>query len=174
MLCATQTVAQSVFPTVFPQPILVVDRVEVFNDSKLGQAMRLVQAEQRTILLQEGRQVNDAFEAEEQRLTEIRSEVSVDEFQILSEGFDVRVQAARQAQRVKDLDMQQAIDGLPNRFFAIAAPFLSKIMSKYQASAIIDKRSVLLFNVNMDITEEIIQILDRAFAQNPNLAIVKE
>ena len=174
MLCATQSVAQSDYPTVFPQPILVLDQDALFNNSKLGQAMLLIQAEQRTVRLQESRVISDAFEIEEKRLTEIRSEVSAEEFRILSEDFDTRVVAARESQLAKDVEMQQSIDGQLRRFLVIAAPFLSEIMVKYHASAIIDQRSVLLFNRNMDITQEAIEILDRAFDQNPDLAIEKE
>ena len=171
---ATQTSAQTDFPTVFPQPILVLDQDELFNNSKLGQAMLLLQAEKRTILLQESREISDAFEAEEKRLTELRSEVIVEEFRALSDDFDVRVQAARESQLSKDVEMQQSIDSQRRRFLVIAAPFLSEIMLKYRASAIVDQRSVLLFDRNMDITLEAIAVLDRAFDQNPDLAIEKE
>jgi Skp family chaperone for outer membrane proteins len=174
MLCATQSVAQTDFPTVFPQPILVLDQDGLFNNSNLGQAMLLIQAEKRTILLQESRQISDAFEAEEKRLTEIRGEISAEEFRILSGDFDKRVQAARESQLAKDVEMQQSIDGQRLRFLVIAAPFLSEIMLKYHASAIVDQRSVLLFNRNMDITLEATDILDRAFELNPDLAIEKE
>ena len=174
VLCATQSVAQAEFPTVFPQPVLVLDQDGLFNNSKLGQAMQLIQAEKRTVLLQESRLISDAFVVEEKRLTEIRSEVSAEEFRTLSEDFDKRVLAAREAQLSKDVEMQQSIDGQRRRFLVIAAPFLSEIMVKYHASAIIDQRSVLLFNRNLDITPEAIETLDRAFELNPDLAIEKE
>lgn len=136
--------------------------------------MQLIQAEERTVLLQESRVISDAFVVEERRLTEVRNEVSADEFRTLSEDFDKRVQAAREAQLAKDVEMQQSIDGQRRRFLVIAAPFLSEIMLKYRASAIVDQRSVLLFNRNLDITLEAIDILDRAFELNPDLAIEKE
>lgn len=136
--------------------------------------MQLIQAEERTVLLQESRLISDAFVVEEKRLTEVRNEVSADEFRTLSEDFDKRVQAAREAQLAKDVEMQQSIDGQRRRFLVIAAPLLSEIMLKYRASAIVDQRSVLLFNRNLDITLEAIDILDRAFALNPDLAIEKE
>jgi len=171
---ATQSTAQADFPTVFPQPVLVLDQDGLFNNSRLGQAMQLIQAGSRTVLLQESRLISDAFVIEEKRLTEIRSEVTAEEFRILSEDFDKRVLAARESQLSKDVEMQQSIDGQRRRFIVIAAPFLSVIMAKYQATAIIDQRSVLLFNRNLDITLEAIETLDRAFELNPDLAIVKE
>ena len=136
--------------------------------------MQLIQAEKRTILLQESRLISDAFVIEEKRLTEIRSEVNAEEFRTLSEDFDKRVLATREAQLSKDVEMQQSVDGQRRRFLIIAAPFLSEIMTRYHASAIIDQRSVLLFNLNLDITTEAIVILDRAFELNPDLATEKE
>jgi len=174
MLCTTQSFAQTAFPTVFPQPILVLDQDALFNDSKLGQALLFIQAEKRTILIQESRLISESLEAEELRLTELRSEVSAEEFRTLSEDFDRRVLATRQTENSKGVEMQQSIDGQPRRFWIIAAPFLSELMLKYQATAIIDQRSVLLFNRNMDITAEAIEILDRAFDLNPDLAIEEE
>ena len=136
--------------------------------------MQLIQAGNRTVLLQESRIISDAFVVEEKRLTEIRSEVTADEFRTLSEDFDKRVVAARESQLAKDVEMQKSLDGQRRRFIVIVAPFLSGIMAKYQATAIIDQRSVLLFNRNLDITLEAIETLDRAFELNPDLAIEKE
>lgn len=174
LIYTSQSIAQTDFPIVFPQPILVLEQDGLFNNSKLGQAMLLIQAERRTVLLQESRLISEAFEIEEKQLTETRGEVSAEEFQVLSEDFDTRVQAARESQLAKDVEMQQSVDGQRRRFLVIAAPFLSEIMLKYRASAIVDQRSVLLFNRNMDITNEAIKVLDRAFDENPDLAIEKE
>lgn len=174
LLCITQSNAQTEFPTVFPQPILIVDQDGLFNNSRLGQAILLEHAERRAVLQQESRIVGEAFESEEKQLTETRTEVSAEEFRLLSEDFDIRVQAARASQLEKDVELQQSVDGQRRRFLIIAAPFLSKIMLKYHASAIVDQRSVLLFDRNMDITIEAIKVLDLAFEQNPDLAIEKE
>jgi len=170
----SQAFSQTDFPTVFPQPILVLDQESLFNNSKLGQAILLIQAERRTVLLQESRNISEAFEIEEKQLTEARSGLSVDEFHVLSEDFDVRVQAARESQLAKDVELQQSVDDQRRRFLVIAAPFLSDIMFKYRASAVVDQRFVLLFDRNMDITNEAILALDLAFDQNPELAIEKE
>lgn len=154
--------------------MLVLDQEALFNDSKLGQAILLVEAENRTVLLQENRIISDAFEKEEAELTALRSTISVDEFHTLSEDFDKRVQAAREEQLSKDVELQQTNEARRRRFLWIAAPYLSEIMSKYRAVAILDQRSVLLFDRNMDITSEAIELLDRAFEENPNLAIEEE
>ena len=173
-LCAGQSFAQSDYPTVFPRSVLVLDQEALFSDSQLGQAILLVEAENRTVLLQENRIISDAFEKEEAELTALRSTMAADEFHTLSEDFDKRVRAAREKQLSKDVELQQTNESRRRRFLWISAPYLSEIMSKYRAVAILDQRSVLLFDRNMDITLEAIELLDRAFEENPNLAIEEE
>lgn len=168
------TVHAQAFPTVFPKPVLILDQERLFSDTNLGRAIALGIALRRTALLQESRELDLAFETEELRLTETRVDIPPEEFRILSEGFDQRVQEARQTQLGKDVAMQQEIDGQRRRFLTLTVPYLSQIMLKYAAGAIIDQRSVLLFNRDMDITDETIALLDRAFDANPDMAIEKE
>ena len=174
VLLTGHAVAQAEYPTVFPLPILVLDQEVLFQESKLGQAVMLIGAEKRTILLQESRAISSAFEAEELSLTEQRAIATAEEFRSLADDFDKRVQAARESQLVKDVDLQKYVDGQNHRFLILAAPYLSKLMQKYQANAILDQRYVLLFDREMDITSEAIQLLDLAFAQNPVMANEKE
>ena len=174
VLASSQSFALSDYPTVFPLPILVLDQEALFSDSKLGQAILFVGAERRTVLLQESREISDAFELEELQLTQKRSEISIEDFRALSDDFDARVQATRESQLTKDVELQQYIDGQSHRFLVLAAPYLSNLMLKYQASAIVDQRSVLLFDRKMDITREAIELLDQAFEQNPDLAREEE
>lgn len=161
--------AQSAFPTVFPKPVLIIDQTQLFNESKLGLAILLEVAQERTALLHESRAIDDAFEAEELSLTEKRPLVTPEDFRLLSDDFDTRVQAARETQLTKAQELQQALDTQEIRFLRIATPYLGEIMTKYFAGAILDKRSVVLFNRDMDITAEAIAILDQAFAANPDM-----
>lgn len=162
------------FPTVFPKPVLILDQEKLFNDSQLGRAISLGIALKRTALIQESRELDLAFENEEMQLTETRIDMTAEDFRILSEDFDRRVQEARVTQLGKDKLMQQEIDGQRRRFLTLAVPYLSEIMLKYFAGAIVDQRSVVVFNRDMDITDEAITLLDRAFEDNPGLAIEKE
>ena len=174
VLFANPSIAQTEYPTVFPLPILILDQETLFKDSQLGQAILLIGAEKRTVLLQESREISDDFEFEELQLTQKRPDLSVEEFRALSDDFDARVQATRESQLVKDVELQQYIDGQSRRFLVLAAPYLSNLMVKYQATAIVDQRSVLLFDRKLDITREAIALLDQAFEQNPNMAMEEE
>lgn len=161
--------AQFAFPTVFPKPVLLLDQDRLFAETDLGKALDAEILAKREALIKENRAIELAFETEERRLTDQRAKMSAEEFRVISDEFDSRVQAAREAQLNKDLALQSEADQNRRRFFEISAPVLSRLMQKYSASAILDRRSVLLFDKNMDITDEAIALLNEAFAQNPDL-----
>lgn len=162
--------AQSAFPTVFPAPVLLLDRDRLFSESKLGQVILAAEAETRAALTIISRDIKTGFENEESRLTDLRATIAAEEFQILSDDFDQRVQAMREEQLAEDIALQQKSEQNRRRFFSISAPYMSEIMQRYQASAILDIRTVLLFNKDMDITAEAIALLDIAYTENPDIA----
>lgn len=169
LCCINFANAQSAYPTVFPQPILLLDQERLFVESQLGKAILQIESERRQDLFAESRSIDRAFEREEQEITDLRSKLTVEEFSALSRDFDVRVQVARETQLSKDRNLQRFIEENRTNFLKTVAPFMLQIMRQYQASAIVDQRSVLFFTRGMDITDEAIIILDKAFAENPEL-----
>lgn len=166
--------AQSAFPTVFPAPVLLLDRDSLFSNSKLGQTILATETATRRELSVASRDIKTSFENEESRLTDLRSTITSEEFQLLSDDFDQRVQAMREEQLAEDIALQQQNEQNRRRFFSISAPYMSQIMQKYQASAILDIRTVLLFDKDMDITAEAIALLDAAYTENPDIANEEE
>lgn len=166
---APMVFAQAAFPTVFPQSILILDREVLFSKSNLGQAMLTVELENRQAALLESNEISLRFEQEEQLLTDIRPDTNLVEFANLATEFDQRVQEMRAEQLSKDLALQQAAENNRRRFFELTLPYLSRIMHKYQASAVLDARSVVIFSKEKDITVEAISLLDQAFAENPKM-----
>ncbi|MEE9455052.1 MAG: OmpH family outer membrane protein [Paracoccaceae bacterium] len=169
-----QAVGQRNFPTVFPLPVLILDRDILFSESQLGKAIVTVELETHRKVLDNRRDIVLAFENEEKELTELRANTLGEEFQLLSDDFDARVQAMREEQLAIDVKMQNDTERNRLRFFGLSAPYLSEIMQKYNAIAILDKRTVLLFNKEMDITAEAIKLLDIAYADDPTMLVEKE
>ncbi len=163
--------AQGAYPTVFPRAILLLDQERLINASALGKAILQTVIDKRRALIQENRMIDQTLEAEEKRLTEKRASLPIPEFQTLAEDFDARVQKIREEQLQKGRALQEDFDRAPLRFMTLAAPYLNRLMQKYSASALLDRRSVLLFDRNMDITDEAISLLDKAYAENPNMAV---
>lgn len=166
---ASGSFGQTTYPTVFPQPVLVLDKDALFIRSDLGKSILATELRNRELVLTESNSIANSFEHEEQQLTEKRLGMSADAFKVLSDDFDARVQDMRAAQLGKDLALQKDAETNRRRFFTLAVPYLSRIMLKYNASAILDQRSLLLFNKDMNITTEAIDLLDEAFAVNPEM-----
>ena len=166
---ASLSSAQTAFPTVFPAPILLMDRDGLLTDTRLGQSILLQEDADRDALIQEGQEIARAFESEETQLTERRLSMSSEDFQVLSDDFDTRVQAVRDRQLAEGFALQQESEENRKRFLEFARPYIGKIMQKYSASAVLDVRSVIQFNRAMDITDELIILLDEAFMENPYL-----
>lgn len=149
--------------------ILVLDQASLLTGSQLGKdILALELAEQETIIAA-GQQINSAYEAEEQFLTEQRDILPPDEFRILAEAFNDKVEETRAEQSAGDEAQLARIEARRRAFYQAILPYLGEIIRRYNASAILDRRSVLLFDKNLDITLETIALLDQEYAQNPDM-----
>ena len=157
------------FPVFQAANILIVSQEDLFSNSALGKEILDLEQRERDVLIAEGRRIGDAFIAEEQRLTELRDTLPPDEFQALADAFDAKVVAARAAQETNDANLIANIEARRRAFYGVIAPILAQVMQRYNASVIIDRRSALLFDRNLDITREAIEFLDKAFAENPDM-----
>ena len=161
--------AQTDFPTVFPLPVLVLSQDELFSESLLGKAIQEMEKVEADALLADGRRIEEAFKAEDADLTERRPTMDPDDFRALADDFDVRVEASR-AKQIQDAnEAQQRAEARRRKFLEVAGPVLGRLLAKYQATALLDQRSVLLFNRNMDVTQEAINILDQAYLDDPDM-----
>lgn len=167
-LCAFSARAQD-FPVFQPTNILIVSQEELFSNSALGKDILQLEQDERNALIEEGRKIGADFEAEEQHLTELRDTMPADEFQKLADAFDAKVVAARAAQETSDSNLISNIEARRRAFYSVIAPILAQVMQRYNASVILDRRSALLFDRNLDITTEAIEFLDKAYSENPDM-----
>ena len=168
-IAGAQSSIQSVFPTVFPKSILLVDPDLLLRESDLGKALLQIIDDKSAARVDENRIIAAELEAEEANLTELRPTLDPAEFQALSDAFDEKVQAIREEQIAKDVALQREAEQVPPKFITIAAPILNQLLQKYQAGAIIDRRATVLYNTDLDVTAEAIDLLDQTFAENPDI-----
>ena len=164
-----QTSIQSAFPTVFPQPVLILDPDQLLRESDLGEALLAELDVKRQGRIDENQSISSDLEAEEARLTELRPTLEPAEFQTLADAFDEKVQNIREEQIAKDVALQREADQIPLRFIEIAAPILNQLLQKYQAGAIIDRRATLLYNKELDVTDEAIALINQTYKENPDI-----
>lgn len=168
-IAGAQSSIQSVFPTVFPKSVLLIDPDMFLRGSELGQVLLQSIDDQSAARVDENKAIAAELEAEEARLTELRPTIDPAEFLILSNAFDGKVQTIRDEQIAKDVALQREAERVSPRFIAIAAPILNQLLIKYQAGAIIDRRATVLYNTDLDITAEAITLLNQTFAENPDI-----
>jgi len=157
------------FPTFQPTSILIVSQEVLFSETALGKDILALEQSERDALIAESRQIGAAFVEEEFKLTEMRDTLSPDEFRRLADAFDEKVVAARAAQDANDSTLIANIEARRRAFYRVIAPVLARLMQQYNATVIIDRRTVLLFDNNLDITSEAVQFLDNAYKENPDM-----
>lgn len=149
-------------------PVVIVYQDRLIEDSLAGRALRREEEETAAGLLQERREIERAFEAEERELVEKRRTMTREAFAALAEDFDTRVRAARQAQEEKAIALQRSIETNRKRFLDSLRPVLIEVMQRFGASVMMEGRSVVLSDPSLDVTGEVISRMDEIYRQrNP-------
>jgi len=157
------------FPVFQAANILIVSQEDLFAHSALGKDILQLELDERDALIEVGRVIGAAFVEEEQQLTELRDTLPADEFSALATAFDTKVVSARAEQEANDANLIANIEARRRAFYGVIAPILAQVMQRYNATVIIDRRSALLFDRNLDITREAIEFLDKAYSENPEM-----
>lgn len=163
VLAATAATAQDQ-----PPAFLVIEQDALLSGSLFGKDVLAQEERDRRRLLEEGSRLDDAFEAEEQELTEKRKTMDPEAFRALADAFDAKVVATRRDQEQKAIDLNRAADERRRAFLNRVAPVLLEFLDKTGASAVMDRRSVLIAKQDLNITDEVIKRLDEIYrAENP-------
>jgi Skp family chaperone for outer membrane proteins len=145
---------------VLSSPILTIDSDRVFQESAFGlrvaQEIELEGAE----LAKENNQIASVLEEEEQALTDKRDEMTPDEFRVLANAFDKKVQQTRQEQAAKGRALNALLDQEREIFLTAAAPVLERLMREAGAAVILDTRTVFVSASVVEITDDAIALLN--------------
>jgi Skp family chaperone for outer membrane proteins len=146
---------------------LIINQKHLLTGSHAGQQILADEERQRDTLRTEARALDASFEAEEQRLTDLRPGMAAEEFRKLSDAFDARVVEARRQQDERASALAQEFDQRRRQFYARVAPILVTLMDRYGAKAIFDETSVLLADQSLNITEAVITEIDTHAEETP-------
>lgn len=140
--------------------ILTVDIDRMFNQSQFG--MRIAQefTDGGNELAMENRRIADALRAEEIALAEQRPDMDPDVFRIEAEAFDEKAQGIRRAQDAKRRALDDVLTEGRDQFLEVTRPILGQLMVERGAFAILDRRSVLLSLGSIDVTDDVIALID--------------
>ncbi|MDA7430775.1 OmpH family outer membrane protein [Primorskyibacter aestuariivivens] len=144
----------------FRSPVLVIDADELYQISGTGQRIQAALDARGRALAEEIARIDADMAAEEKALTAKRDTLSPEEFRKLADAFDEKVQRLRREQDQN----AQALNRLSNeerlRFRQMILPILGQLMLETRAVVVIEKRTVLIFNDAVDVTELVAERLD--------------
>lgn len=160
----TETTAAQLPFNVAPQnALLILDTDRFYDESAFGQRIAAELEAERQALLDEKTEVEKALEAEESRLVALRETTPADEFAVMADEFDARVQEARSAQTLKSRRLARQQDIARQTFFQQALPILAAIVRDSGALVILERSTVFLAADNIDITDAAIEAVNAAF-----------
>ena len=143
--------------------ILIVDLDRAYNLSKFGQLIRKNFQLENQSFNKENSTILESLKEEEIKLTKDRESLSPEDFAKAAEAFDTRAVAIRAVRLEKIRIVDERFQGLKPLFFDRIRPIIVKIMREYDASVILEKNSVVWSLASIDITNVIVERVDKAF-----------
>ena len=154
----------TVQPPQAPSQVLLIDQDRLFSGSVFGQAVGGVIDRVGRDLSAQNREIEDVLTQEEQRLTELRSSLSIEDFRLRAAEFDARVVEIRSEQDAKNRALGAYAEAARQRFLEIMGPILIDLVQRSGAEVLMDRRAVIFARDDIDITDEAIAAIDAALA----------
>lgn len=157
-------------PEVMIAPILTVDQDALFARSAWGLRVQAELEEEGRKIAAENERMANQLAAEEAELTERRKELEPAEFRRLAEAFDIRATNVRRerAQVVQEVNARAEADR--DAFYHAAVPIMGDLMISRGAVAVLDQRTILVSLDAIDITDDLIELLDETLSDGAGRA----
>ena len=161
-VCPQALLAQSVVEktAVEKSAIVTLDQDQLYLGTQYGRALQTKFEAESKALLAENRKIDAALEAEERALTDKRATMTALEFRPLADAFDKKANDLRKAQDAKSTDLAKSRDVDRQAFFQAVGPILGDYMVERGAVAILDKSAIVVSLGSIDITTEVIALID--------------
>ena len=148
--------------------VLVINSINVFENSKLGKDILIAFQEAALELKKEADLNVKKFEDEELDLTRKRDILTKKDFNDLADDFDKRVQKTRNLYDLKDSQLRGNLESWKKKFIELSGRVIQPIMLTYGAFIVLDSSQIDLFFENrIDITDQVISELDDLYKKDP-------
>lgn len=139
-----------------------IDDERFFRESLFGQrvaeridtASRALEAENERLLAE--------LTAREAELTDLRAEMTLEEFRAAATAFDVQAETIRRDQAEKRQRLVQFEDSERRRFFSQSGTILQQVLERSGGLVLIDARAVIIGVPGLDMTDAAIAAMDAA------------
>lgn len=133
--------------------VLIVDLERFYAQSLFGERVSQINTDARIELNAENRRIATALREEELALADQRSTMDPEVFRTEAEAFDEKTQGIRRAQDAKENALEELLAQGQAQFLDVSRPILEQLMVDRGATAILDRRSVLLWSGSIDVTD---------------------
>ena len=157
---ATPAIAQEVSPP-SAGGVLIIDPDKVFQETFLGQSIQTQLTTAREELLAENQKLDKELTEEEAELASTRRTVSAEEFQILADSFNAKVENIRTIQETKQQDLASRFETDRQRFFNMILPVLGRVIEDRKGAVVLERRQIFLSVDAIDITDEVISQINQ-------------
>ena len=149
--------------------ILVVDLERAYKTSRFGESMRDAFNSENQSFNEENKVILNRLKDEEIQLTADRTNLSQEEFAVAADAFDMKVQEIRKTRLEKIRLVEESFNLLKPMFFRRVDSFFDELMLEFNATAILEKNSVVRSNDAIDITNLLVERVDQAFLVDQNI-----
>src|SRR6056297_2206783 len=111
-----------------PPPILTIDQDRLFAETALGLDVSEELEQRARDLAAENERIEAELTEEERALTDVRATMTAEEFKILADAFDAKVQRIRAEQDQKARAINDASEDARQQFFTDIAALISDIV----------------------------------------------
>jgi Skp family chaperone for outer membrane proteins len=141
--------------------ILTLDQEALFSRSQFGKALRAEIAKDASLAEAETRKIDADLEVEERDLTEKRPKMSADDFRILADAFDTKVKNLRAEREAAASALRDKEAAARQKFVAAVTQIIGDYMVQRGATAIVDKKAIIVSLLSIDITMDIVALIDQ-------------
>lgn len=141
--------------------ILTLDQEVLFVRSKFGQALSAEIAKEASIAEAETRKIDADLEVEERDLTQKRATMPADQFRLLADAFDTKVKNLRAEREAAASGLRDKEAAARQRFVAAVTQIIGDYMVARGATAIVDKKAIIVSLLSIDITSDIVALIDQ-------------
>ncbi|MDC0115879.1 OmpH family outer membrane protein [Octadecabacter sp.] len=150
--------------------ILTMDVDRLFARSQFGERIRREYQEGSEALANENGIISDALRREELALAAQRPSMDPALFRTEAEAFDDKAQGIRRAQDAKRRDLEETLNTGREQFLLVTGPILEKLLLDSGASAILERRTVVISLGTIDVTDVAVERINAAIGDGAGLA----
>lgn len=149
--------------------ILVIDPNKLFANTMFGKRISAEIEQEGQQLANENRALEQQLRDEEKALTDQRPVMDPAAFRDAADAFDARVQAIRRERAEKARALEEKRANAEQRFLSTAQGILIELVNERGGTMLLDIRSVLLRDEDIDITNDAVARIDATLGTGEGL-----